>query len=178
MQKSDSVFQAEQYIKASLRQAYLEAPWRKQIQFAAMFLVVLIGVAMLAWLYLSISSEAVAAGRLIQQMRRMNNHMQQVNADMESQIANLTSAVTMKGRLKDTNLQPVSPDELVYLQVPGYHESQVYLGVPSDQPASIMAEVKEGPVMSPEYTQSWIDWLFQQMKDLKPLYQINAEAKP
>jgi hypothetical protein len=175
MEKSQYFGQAQQLLKDSLKQAYLETPWRKQVQLAATFLAVLIGAAILAWIYLSVSSEAVAAGLDIQDIRRLNRHLRYVNAEMESKIADLSSATVMRMRIKDMNFQPVDLAQVIYLSVPGYHEDAAYLGAASDEPAMILPTRSEGPLITPEYTQSWIDWLYQQMKDLKPLYQLSGE---
>lgn len=178
MEKTEYFGQARQILKDSLKQAYLETPWRKQVQLAATFLAILIGAATLAWIYLNVSSEAVAAGLDIQDIRRLNRHLRYVNAEMESKIADLSSATIMRTRIKDLNFQPVDPAQVVYLSVPGYHEKSAFLGAASDEPAMILPSHSEGPLITPEYTQSWIDWLYQQMKDLKPLYTLDTEAAP
>ncbi len=178
MEKTEYFGQAKQILKDSLKQAYMETPWRKQVQLAATFLAILIGAATLAWIYLSVSSEAVAAGLDIQDIRRLNRHLRYVNAEMESKIADLSSATIMRTRIKSLNFQAVDPSQIVYLAVPGYHEETAYLGASSDEPAMILPTRSEGPLITPEFTQSWVDWLYQQMKDLKPLYQLSTEAQP
>lgn len=178
MEKIEYFGQARQLLRDSLKQAYLETPWRKQVQLAATFLAVLIGAAVLAWIYLSVSSEAVAAGLEIQDIRRLNRHLRYVNAEVESKIGDLSSAIVMRTRIKNLNFQPLDPAQVVYISVPGYHEDSAFLGATSAEPAMILPARNEGPLITPEYTQSWIDWLYQQMKDLKPLYHLGEEIAP
>ena len=55
--------------------AYKQAPWRVQRQWVGAFLLALIGVAMIAALYLDVTARAAVAGREIQEMRiRDHNH--------------------------------------------------------------------------------------------------------
>ncbi len=55
-------------MKKNLVQAYKQAPWRTQIQWIGIFLLVLIGVAVVAGVYLMISGRAAATGRRIQSL--------------------------------------------------------------------------------------------------------------
>ncbi len=177
METTETILQAEKFIKDSLKQAHLEAPWRKQVQFAALFLALLIGIAMLTWIYLSVSSEAVKAGREIQIMRSFNKHIQQVNADLEAQYAFLISAAVMNERVKSMNLEPINPEALIYLTVPGYQSESVRLGAPSNSIAIVQPKT-DTPLMGPQYSQSWIDWLFQKSQEMQPLFRVVKENQP
>lgn len=177
MERTEPLHHAEQFIKDSLRQAYTEAPWRKQVQFAALFLAVLIGIAMLAWIYLSVSSEAVKAGIEIQDMRSYNKHIRQANSDLEAEYALLTSASAMQKRVEGMGMVPLEPASLVYVMVPGYREDTVRLAAPSNAIALVQPNT-DSPLMGPEFSQSWIDWLFMKMKEAEPLFRISREAQP
>ncbi|HOT53519.1 MAG TPA: hypothetical protein PLH68_05845, partial [Anaerolineaceae bacterium] len=49
-------------------QAYKQAPWRLQLQWIGLFLLVLVGVAAIAGVYLSLSGKAAVTGRRIQNL--------------------------------------------------------------------------------------------------------------
>jgi len=168
-------------IRESLKQAYIEAPWRKQVRFTVVFLCALISLAVLAWIYLSVSSQAATIGREIQSYRREIIRLQQYDADMEAQIAALSSAVTMNERVEKLNLQPIDPTALVYLTIPGYSPAQA--GGALNQRTSVQLQPFSsvvGPLMIPEFSQSWIDLLWAMMKTLEPLYGFPSimEEKP
>src|SRR6185436_17622358 len=71
--------------------AYRQAPWRVQRQWIGAFLLAVIGVAMVAALYLDVTARAAVAGREIQEMRKEITTIQRENADLETQLADLTS---------------------------------------------------------------------------------------
>ena len=76
--------------------AYKQAPWRVQRQWIGAFLLVVIGVAMVAALYLDVTARAAVAGREIQEMRFEITTIQRENADLETQLADLTSTAVME----------------------------------------------------------------------------------
>jgi len=162
----------QDFVKDSLQQAYIEAPWRRQIRFLVFFLCSLIGLAVLAWIYLSVSSQAANIGREIQGYQREVNRMLQYNADMEAQIAALSSASAMKERIDKLNLRPVEPTDLVYIYVPGYVPPKTRIESSLEQQPLIPTNQPNGPLMVPEFSQSWIDVLWETVKDLEPLYSV------
>ena len=72
--------------------AYKQAPWRVQRQYVGAFVLAVIGVAMIAALYLQVTARAAAAGREIQEVRVQITTIQRANADLETQLAGLTSS--------------------------------------------------------------------------------------
>jgi len=64
--------------------AYKQAPWRVQRQYIGAFLLLVIGVAMVAALYLDVTARATLAGRHIQILRTEITNAQRANADLES----------------------------------------------------------------------------------------------
>ena len=104
------------------RQAYLQAPWRRQLQIALTFLLVLISVAIVAYIYLSVTTRAAAVGREIQymQVQMAGYHglteqdtgsmpieeLKQNIANLESQLGQLTSFEVMDERAKELGLEP------------------------------------------------------------------------
>ena len=138
--------------------AYKQAPWRVQRQYVGAFLLVVIGISMVAALYLQVTAGAARAGREIQEMRIEITAIQRANADIETQLANLTSAAEMQRRAIELGYRPVKPGELDYVAVPGFV-------VP--EPAILLAaeDVTEYSQPLPsEYTQSLIEWLDARVK--------------
>jgi cell division protein FtsL len=133
--------------------AYKQAPWRKQRQYIGAFLLLVIGVAMVAALYLDVTARTAKAGRQIQDLREDMISYQHTNADLEIQLAGLTSAAVMQQRAAELGYRPVEPGELDYVFVPGYVEPE---------PAILLSADDSTPVndsLPVEYTQSLFEWL-------------------
>ena len=157
---------------------YLQAPWRapmrKQMQMLGGFLLVLVAAAIVAGIYLNVTTRAAALGREIQQMqvrmagyRRLESipdpedvpveELQQRIANLEAQLAYLTSYEVMEKRAEQLGFEPVSPDEMLYLEVPGYVERQEAVLAPPPSPVVVSAAG-----IPPEFKQSLVDWFKQQ----------------
>lgn len=138
--------------------AYKQAPWRVQRQYVGAFLLVVIGIAMIAALYLQVTAGAARAGREIQEMRFEITAVQRANADLETQLANLTSTTEMERRALELGFRPVKPGELDYVAVPGFV---------APEPAILLAaeDVTEYTLPLPsEYSQSLIEWFDERIK--------------
>ena len=132
--------------------AYKHAPWRVQRQWIGAFLLAVIGVAMVAALYLDVTARTAVTGREIQEMRLQITTVQRENADLETQLADLTSTAAMQRRALEAGYRPVQPGELDYVAVPGF--------VPPE-PAILLAAVDATPPAQGlpfEYTQSLLEW--------------------
>lgn len=132
--------------------AYKQAPWRIQRQWIGAFLLLLIGAAMIAAFYLDVTARAAVAGREIQELRTELTTIQRTNADLETQLANLTSTAEMQRRARELGYRPVKPGELDYVPVPGF--------VPPEPTILLIAKDTPLPLQTlpPEYTQSLIEW--------------------
>ncbi|HLA08696.1 MAG TPA: hypothetical protein VJ022_14730 [Anaerolineales bacterium] len=138
--------------------AYKQAPWRVQRQWVGAFLLAVIGMAMIAALYLDVTASAAVAGREIQEMRIEITTIQRANADLETQLADLTSTIVMEQRALELGYRPVKPGELDYIAVPGFV---------APEPAILLAaeDVSEHEMIIPaEYTQSLIEWFDERIK--------------
>jgi cell division protein FtsL len=138
--------------------AYKQAPWRVQRQYVGAFLLVVIGISMIAALYLQVTARAARAGREIQEMRLEITTVQRTNADLETQLANLTSTTEMQRRAVEMGYRPVKPGELDYVAVPGFV---------APEPAILLAaeDVTDYSQSLPsEYTQSLIEWFDNRVK--------------
>jgi cell division protein FtsL len=138
--------------------AYKQAPWRVQRQYVGAFLLAVIGAAMIAALYLQVTARAARAGREIQEMRIKITGVQRANADLETQLAKLTSSAEMQRRAKELGYRPVKPGELDYVAVAGY--------VPPE-PAILRTAEDVGYFPQPvpaEYTQSLLEWFDERIR--------------
>ena len=138
--------------------AYRQAPWRVQRQWVGIFLLALIGAAMVAALYLDVTARAAIAGREIQDMRFEITTIQRANADLETQLAKLTSTAEMERRAQALGYRPVQPGELDYVPVPGF-----VIPEPAILKAAVDATTAE-QTLPYEYSESLIEWFDDQIK--------------
>lgn len=138
--------------------AHRQAPWRVQRQWVAAFLLFVIGAAMIAALYLDVTARAAIAGREIQEMRFEITTIQRTNADLETQLAKLTSTAEMERRAVALDYRPIQPGELDYVAVPGFHAPE-----PAILKAAVDVNVPE-QTLPMEYSQSLMEWFDAQIK--------------
>jgi hypothetical protein len=138
--------------------AYRQAPWRVQRQWIGAFLLVVIGAAMVAALYLDVTARTALAGREIQELRVQIATIQRENADLETQLADLTSTAVMQRRAVELGYRPVQPGELDYVAVPGFAKPE---------PDILLAAEDTAPnvqTLPAEYTQSLLEWFNEQIR--------------
>jgi hypothetical protein len=159
------------YRVQNITQAYSQAPWRKQLQWIGLFMLILILGAMVAGIYLSVSAQASTSGREIQIMYSDMEEIRRNIKDMESQLAFLISNAEMEKRAEELGFYPVESDDIFYILVPGYIKpDQANLANP---PGSSLPSV---PTISPEFTQSLVDWLSDRVFD--PASPLVKEVEP
>ena len=100
--------------------AHSQAPWRIQRQWVSVFLFTVLGFGIIATLYLTVTSQAAIIGREIQDLRLEIIETEHKNADLQTELALLTSKDTMEKRAYALGFRPIEPGELEYLYVPGY----------------------------------------------------------
>lgn len=138
--------------------AYKQAPWRVQRQYVGAFLLAVIAPALVAALYLDLSARTALAGREIQELEIEIASLQRSNADLQTELANLTSAAVMQQRALELGYRPVQPGELDYVFVPGY--------VPPE-PTILLAAADSAPhpyTLPEEYSQSLLEWLDERLQ--------------
>ena len=155
------------------RQSYSETPWRKQVRNIVSILLLVVSVAIIAYLYLNVTAQTAAIGREIQGMEIRYGRLPQIDADPEdednyvpieeveqriavlkSELANLTSYAVLGGRARALGLDPVNPAEITYLEVPGYRGKQPVVLAPPPIPVVVSA-----PGISPAFQVSLLDWI-------------------
>ena len=133
--------------------AYKVSPWRVQRQWIGTALLTVVALAMVATLYLDVTSQAAIAGREIQDLTALITEGQQVSADLQTQLASLTSASVMEERALELGFRPMASIEAEYLVVPGYFqpEPEILSSIPRPQLSAL--------TIPPEYNESLLDWV-------------------
>ena len=145
--------------------AHSQAPWRIQRQWGSLFLLVVLGFAMISTLYLMVTSQASIVGREIQNLRLEIIETEHKNADLQTELARLTARDEIEKRAYALGFRPVEPEELEYLYIVGYvmPKGALLAAAPELQPSA--------PNTPSEYTQSLLDWLDERLqtpgRDLK-----------
>ncbi len=133
--------------------AYKVAPWRIQRQWIGSTLLAVVVLAMVATLYLDVTAKAAIAGREIQDLNAGILASQQVSADLQTELATLTSVSVMEQRALELGFRPMVPEEAQYLIVPGYAapKPEILAAVPLPQMSA--------STFPPEYSESLLDWI-------------------
>ncbi len=138
--------------------AYRQAPWRVQRQWVGVFLLIVVGAAMVAALYLDVTARTAVTGREIQELRVQITTTQRETADLETKLADLTSTAAMQRRALELGYRPVQPGELDYVTVPGF--------VPPE-PAILLAAKDtslQTTTIPAEYSESLLEWFENRIK--------------
>ena len=129
----------------SVTQAYYQAPWRKQVKYIVLSLLLVVFIALLAGVYLSVTARAATIGREILFMQSDIEEIELEIADLSNQVAVNTSAFEMERRARELGFETVEMDQPFYLAVPGYTPRQMIRMAPPPEPAvPVSAAMPEG----------------------------------
>ncbi len=137
-------------------QAYSNTPWRVQLQFIGLFSVALVFFAIIAGVYLNVSARASTIGRQVQSIQATQEVVEREIEDLETHLADITSAEAMDKRAEEAGYEVVSPQDTTYLVVDGYPGKQVGLLAPAPQRSPATMEKLPG-----EFTVSLFEWIRQ-----------------
>lgn len=138
----------------NLIQAYQQAPWRVQVQRIGLLLLFLVTSALIAGLYLNIDARAAEAGVEIWQLESEQEDIVFQIQNLHTELADLTSVANMKERAEELDFVRYTPQEVEYLQVPGYQGRQIAQLAPANNGNNV-----PNSIIKPAYTQSLWDWL-------------------
>lgn len=150
-------------------------------------LLVLVSAAIVAGIYLNVTARAAAVGREIQelQVRLYGYHyltgetgesnlpieeLEQRIANLNSQLAYITSYQVMQERVKELDLDPIDVSHIDYLPVPGYLERQTTSLAPPPEPMVVNASS-----IAPEFRESLFEWISDQVRKTARYF---SEAQP
>ncbi len=146
-------------MEKDLSQAYKQAPWRTQIQRVGAFLLVVVIIAVIAGLYLNISGQSAATGRRIQNLESELANLKRENNDLQTRLGEIQSVHELSSRLDSLKMRPLTIEEALYLEVPGY----IPAGGPRLAPPPVI-KAEPSPVLLPEFTSGFIEWLSQKLQ--------------
>jgi cell division protein FtsL len=115
----------------NLTNAYSQAPWRKQLQFLGLFLLIVVFIGLVAGVYLNVTARAASVGRDIQSMQSDLEQYAQSNVNLQSQLGDLTSASEMEKRAERMGFKPIDTDQAVYIAVPNYTDRRPTILAPA-----------------------------------------------
>ena len=141
-----------------ITQAYSQTPWRKQVQGIGMFLSLLVISALVAVVYLSVTSRTATIGREIQYTLTDIETLQQGIAEKQAYLAEITATAAMQARARELGFLPVKSTDVHYLVIPGYRPPAAPQLAPQAQPTIV-----EIDTLSPAFTQSLFDWVKEQV---------------
>jgi hypothetical protein len=112
---------------------------------------------MVAGIYLNVTSRAALAGREIQDLEEAISNTQRNNADLETELAELLSTGNLLARAEEMGFVPASPEEVVFMTIPGYFPVE-----PVVMSASNVS--RHSPALDPRFSQSLFGWFEDQMQ--------------
>lgn len=144
-------------------QAYKQAPWRSQVKIIMVFLVALVGVILVAAIYLTISGRAAAAGLEVKNLEATREEMREEIANLNTRLASLTTSTVMERRAGKLGYERATAEDIDYVAISGYQPRTIPLLA---NPPGTLSDAL--PVIKADYTQSLWEFLYQGMLNLRP----------
>jgi hypothetical protein len=135
------------------KQAYKQAPWRRQLQSIGLSLLPVVAIAVIISLYLIISAQAAAAGLRIMNLHYEEEEILRTIANKRTQLAWITSYSQMHRRAENMGYEAVSESNVHYITIAGYQGQNAALIAP---PPGI--ENESAPFINELYNQSLSNW--------------------
>ncbi|MEN6434597.1 MAG: hypothetical protein ABFD14_07830 [Anaerolineaceae bacterium] len=142
----------------SFKQAYKQAPWRLQVQRFGVIALALVGIAIIAFLYLNISAQSATAGIEVQKLEATRQAINNENASLLTEWADLTSAAEMEKRAYASGYELIDPNNATYVIVQGYTGREL-----PDVETAPYTKLSAPTVIKPSYTQSLWEWFYDSM---------------
>jgi hypothetical protein len=138
-----------------IKQAYRQAPWRRQIQSVGISLLPVIALVVVISIYLIISAQSAAAGLEIMDMHYQQEDIMRVIANQRTELAWKTSYTQMSKRAEQNGYEAAPAESVHFMSIPGYEgQNPVMLAA---LPGS---DNKLGPLVNEYYQQSLWDWIY------------------
>lgn len=135
------------------KQAYQQAPWRRQFRSFGLSVMPVIALGMAIALYLVVSAQSAAAGLQIMQMHYDEEEILRQIANQRTELGWITSYKEMQQRVKKMGYDLPSAESVHFMTIPGYQGLGAALIA---QPPG--TEAKGAPLMNEFYQQSLWDW--------------------
>jgi hypothetical protein len=137
------------------KQAYKQAPWRRQLQSVGFSLGLVVSILAVLSIYLIISAQAASAGLQIMDMHYEEEEILRVIANERTELAWNTSYTQMQKRAEKTGFQVATAENVQYMVIPGYQGQNPVLLAPPPGTENTL-----GPVVNEYYQQSLWDWFY------------------
>ena len=92
-------------------QAYRNTPWRIQLQIIGLFSASLVFIAIIGSVYLNVSARASTIGRRVQSIQATQEVVEREIEDLETHLADITSAEAMAKRADEAGYEVASPQK-------------------------------------------------------------------
>jgi hypothetical protein len=112
------------------KQAYKQAPWRRQIQSIGLSLLPVVAIAVIIALYLIISGQAAAAGLQIMNLHYEEEEILRTIANQRTQLAWITSYSQMQKRAEKMGYEAAPEINVYYIPIAGYQGQNAVLIAP------------------------------------------------
>jgi hypothetical protein len=112
------------------KQAYRQAPWRRQIRSLGYSLLPVIAFIVVAALHLIIGAQSAEAGLQIMDMHYDEQEILRQIANQRTQLAFITSYKEMVSRAQKLSFEPATEEVIHYMTIPGYQGLDAILLAP------------------------------------------------
>jgi hypothetical protein len=137
------------------KQAYKQAPWRRQIQSVGMSLLPVIALVVVISIYLIISAQSASAGLEIMDMHYEEEEILRIIANQRTELAWKTSYTQMVKRAEKSGYETAPSESVHFMAIPGYTgQSPVLLAPPPGSENTL------GPLVNEYYQESLWDWVY------------------
>jgi len=145
----------------NLARKYRQAPWRTQRQWLGLILLGVVMAAMVAGVYLNVTARATLAGREVLDLNFDIAANKRTNADLQTKLAVSSSAAAMQQHAQTLGFVPATPDDIVYVVVPGYvPHAGINLSTTTEQPPA--------SILLPAYRQTLFEWFSERIQSSAP----------
>jgi len=135
------------------KQAYKQAPWRRQIQSIGLSLLPVVVITVIISLYLIISAQAASAGLQIMNLHYEEEEILRKIANQRTQLAWITSFSQMNKRAEKMGYEAAPESNIHYMTIEGYQGRNAVLIAP---PPGI--ETESALFVNELYNQSLSNW--------------------
>lgn len=135
------------------KQAYRQAPWRRQIRSLGFSLLPVIAVVVVTALHLIISAQSAEAGLQIMDMHYEEQEILRKIANQRTELAFITSYKEMVSRSQKLGFEPVPEEAIHYMTIPVYQGPDAILLAPPPGLDSIGV-----PLVNEFYQESLWEW--------------------
>lgn len=135
------------------KQAYQQAPWRRQLRSFGFSVLPVIAIGLVIALYLVVSAQSAAAGLQIMEMHYDEEEILRKIANDRSELGWMTSYQQMQKRGQKLGYELPPAEAVYFMTIPGYQGQGAVLIAPPPG-----TESKGAPLVNEYYQQSLWDW--------------------